>query len=410
MMTIFSLFSYLFFQGIGLILLVVSVALFIFWSINKFHSRKTAVMFALLVVGLFLFIVVPVGMPNLLQYPSSLRTYGPADGPTLSLKNVIKFFFRAGDMERVKEIAYDPKAIPPPIQRTEPAVVDIRMTAKEVIGEMAPGVLFNYWTFDGAVPGPFLRVREGDTVNLTFANDPTSLHHHSIDLHAVTGPGGGATVTNVAPGEEKLLTFKALNPGLYVYHCAHPNVATHMAHGMYGLILVEPEEGLPEVDREFYVMQGEFYSKGDLGNKGIQVFGAHEMLDGKPEYIVFNGRTGGTVGNMEAKVGEKVRLFVGNGGVNLISSFHVIGEIFDRVYPEAAIGSEPRTNVQTTLVPAGGASIVEFDLEVPGKYILVDHALSRLDRGAWGTLNVIGEGNSLIFDGAIDPNSASRGH
>ncbi len=408
MMTILSLFSYLFFQGIGLILLIVSVALFIFWSINKFHSRKTAVMFALLAVGWFLLIVVPVGMPNLLQYPSSLHTYGPSDGPTLSLKNVIKFFFRVGDMEKVTEIAHDPKDIPPPIERTEPAVVNIRMIAKEVVGEMAPSVLFNYWTFDGTVPGPFLRVREGDTINLTLVNDPTSLHHHSIDLHAVTGPGGGATVTNVAPGEEKTLTFKALNPGLFVYHCAHPNAATHMAHGMYGLILVEPKEGLPEVAREFYVMQGEFYSKGGLGNKGIQVFDANAMLDGKPEYIVFNGRTGGAVGKMEAKVGEKVRFFVGNGGVNLVSSFHVIGEIFDRVYLEAAIGSEPHTNVQTTLVPAGGASIVEFDLEVPGKYILVDHALSRLDRGVWGTLDVTGKEDPSIFNGIKDQGSASH--
>lgn len=410
MTNIFSLFGHLFLQSIGLILLVVGAGLFVFWSINKFHSRKTAFLFSLVVAGLILFFIIPVGMPNLLRYPMTLHTFGPSDGPVISIKNIIKFFFKSGEMERVGNIAYNPANIPSPITRKEAANVDIRITAKEVLGEMAPGITFNYWTFDGTVPGPFLRVREGDTVKLAFANDPTSLHHHSIDLHAVTGPGGGATVTNVAPGEEKILSFKALNPGLYVYHCAHPNVATHMAHGMYGLILVEPEEGLPEVDREFYIMQGEFYSKGGLGNKGIQVFDAREMLDGKPEYIVFNGRTGGTVGNMEAKVGEKVRLFVGNGGVNLISSFHVIGEIFDRVYPEAAIGSEPHTNIQTTLVPAGGASIVEFDLEVPGKYILVDHALSRLDRGAWGTLTVTGEENQLIFNGTVDPNSASHGH
>lgn len=402
MSTIISLFSYLFFQGIGLILLVISIVLFVFWSINKFYSRKTAIIFAFLVVGWFLLVFVPVGMSNLLQYPFSLKTYGPSDGPVLSLSNVVKFFFRANKMERVKDIAYDPNDVPPPISRKEPITIDIKMTAKEVIGEMAPGVLFNYWTFDGTVPGPFLRVREGDTVNLTLTNDSTSLHHHSIDLHAVTGPGGGATVTNVVPGESKTLTFKALNPGLYVYHCAYPNVATHMTHGMYGLILVEPEEGLPAVDKEFYIMQGEFYSKGGLGNKGIQLFDAYGMLNGKPEYIVFNGRTGGTVGNMKAKVGEKVRLFVGNGGVNLISSFHVIGEIFDRVYPEAAIGSEPYTNVQTTLVPAGGASIVEFGLEVPGKNILVDHALSRLDRGAWGTLDVAGPENPDVFRGTRD--------
>lgn len=399
MSALFSLFSYLFFQGIGFILLVASVALFIFLSINKFHSRKTALLFALFGAGWFLFVVVPVGMPNLLQYPFSLRTYGPSSGPVLPMSNVIKFFFSADEMEKVKDIAHDPKKIPPPITRQNSEIVDIRITAKEVIGEVVPGVLFNYWTFDGTVPGPLLRVRVGDTVKLTLANDLTSLHHHSIDLHAVTGPGGGATVTNVAPGEEKTFTFKALNPGLFVYHCAHPNVASHMAHGMYGLILVEPEGGLPKVDKEFYIMQGEFYSKGSLGSKGIQVFDAKKMLESKPEYIVWNGRVGGAAGKMDATVGEKVRLFVGNGGVNLVSSFHVIGEIFDLVYPEAAIGSEPHSNVQTTLVPAGGASIVEFGLEVPGKYIFVDHALSRLDRGSWGTLDVKGAQNSAIFNG-----------
>jgi len=402
MATLFSLFSYLFFQGIGFVLLVAFVVLFVFWSINKFHSRQTAFLFALLAAGWLLLVVVPVGMPNLAQYPFSLKTFGPGIGPVLSASNVVKFFFRSVDMERVNDIAWNPTDIPPPITRTEARTVKLKMTAKEVIGEMAPGVLFNYWTFDGKIPGPFLRVREGDTVELTLFNDPTSIQPHNIDLHAVTGPGGGGAVTNVAPGEEKMFTFKALNPGLYVYHCAHPNIASHMAHGMYGLILVEPKEGLSKVDKEFYVMQGEFYSKGGLGNKGIQVFDASGMLDGKPEYIVFNGRINGVVGNMNANVGEKIRMFVGNGGVNLISSFHIVGEIFDTVYPEGAIGSEPHTNIQTTLVPAGGASMVEFGLEVPGKYVLVDHALARMDRGAWGTLEVSGDKNPSIFDGIID--------
>lgn len=405
---IFSLFGYLFLQSIGLVLLVVGAGLFVFWSINKFHSRKTAFLFSLVAVGMILFFVIPAGMPNLLRYPMTLHTFGPSDGPAISTENIIKFFFKSDEMERVDNIAYDPANIPPPITRKEAANINMRITAKEVLGEMAPGITFNYWTFDGTVPGPFLRVREGDTVQLTFANDPTSLHHHSIDLHAVTGPGGGATVTNVAPGEEKILTFKALNPGLYVYHCAHPNVATHMAHGMYGLILVEPKEGLPKVDKEFYVMQGEFYSKGGLGKKGIQIFDPYKMLDGKPEYVVFNGKVGGALGNMDAKIGEKIRLFVGNGGVNLISSFHVIGEIFDTVYPEAAIGGSLYKNVQTTLIPAGGATITEFSVEVPGKYILVDHALSRLDRGAWGALEVSGEENPTVFNGTRD--MGNHGH
>lgn len=408
MSTTLSLFSYIFSQGLGIVLLLVAVALFLYISINKSCSRETAILCGLLAGAWFLLVVVPLGLPDFFRYPFTLKTFGPSEGPLLTAKNVFTFFFRVDEMERVKDIARDPKDIPPPIERKNPETVKIRLTAKEVIGELAPGVLYNFWTFDGTVPGPFLRVRAGDTVELTLANDPSSLHPHSIDLHAVTGPGGGATVTHVNPGEEKTFSFKALNPGLYVYHCAHPNVATHMAHGMYGLILVEPEEGLPKVDREFYVMQGEFYSKGRLGNKGIQIFDAYEMLDGKPEYVVFNGRVGGAVGAMEAAVGETVRLFVGNGGVNLISSFHVIGEIFDRVYPEAAVGGDPHRNVQTTLVPAGGASIAEFALQVPGKYILVDHALARLDRGAWGTLTVSGPEDPTVFSGA--PDAGDHGH
>ncbi len=284
----------------------------------------------------------------------------------------------------------------------------MELTTKEVIADIAPGVTLNYWTFNGTVPGPFLRAREGDTIELTLKNDKTSLHTHNIDLHAVNGPGGGAVATNVEPGESKTFRFKALNPGLYVYHCAHPNVPSHMTHGLYGLILIEPKEGLPPVDKEFYVMQGEFYTSGSLGRKGLQLFDAQAMLDGKPQYVVFNGKTGALTGDtMNVKVGDTVRLYIGNGGVNLISNFHVIGEIFDKVYREGDIVSPPARSVQTTLIPAGGATVVEFKADYPGNYILVDHALARMDRGAWGILKVTGEADSSIFDGKIQ---AGRGH
>ncbi len=356
-----------------------------------------------------LFFWFPVGVPKNLQFPFGLKTYGPADGPALPLKNIFSFFGNLDKFERVKDIARDPLDVPPPITRKEPANVPIEITTKEVIAEIAPGVVANYWTFDGTVPGPFLRVREGDTVTLTLKNDPSSLHMHSIDLHAVTGPGGGAVVTNVAPGESKTFKFKALNPGLYVYHCAHPNVANHMTHGMYGLILVEPEEGLPKVDKELYIMQGEFYTAGSRGRTGLQVFDPQKMLDGNPEYIFFNGRTGAiSKDKLTVKQGEKVRMYVGNGGVNLISSFHLIGEIFDTVYPEAQMGGSNFENVQTTIVPAGGAAITEFVADVPGTYVIVDHALSRLDKGAWATLQIIGEERPEIFRG--DSSDADRGH
>ncbi|MEY4747727.1 MAG: hypothetical protein RLZZ416_776 [Candidatus Parcubacteria bacterium] len=399
-----SLVSYVLVQSFGLIIAYGAAAVFIYLVLRRMHSRLMALLLAAVFLGISLFIYAPIGLPHGLQYPFSLTTYGPADGPVLPFKNVIDFFWNINRFEKVSDIARDPNDIPPPITRTEPETVHIDITAKEVISEMAPGVFINYWTFGGRVPGPFLRVREGDTVVLTLHNDATSLHHHSIDLHAVTGPGGGAAATIAEPGQSKTITFKALNPGLFVYHCAHPNVANHMAHGMYGLILVEPKEGMAKVDKEFYVMQGEFYTTGDLGKKGLQIFDAPAMLDGKPQYIVFNGRTGALAKNMNAAVGQKIRLYVGNGGVNLVSNFHVIGEILDTVYPEAAL-RDPIRDVQTTIVPAGGATVADLTLQYPGNFVLVDHALARLDRGAWGVLHVSGDADKSIFDGEITKGS-----
>lgn len=404
-----SLVNYLIVQGFGLVLAGIAAVIFLFIVLRKLHSLRTTLLLLVVFVGAMLFFWFPVGVPQDLAYPFGIRTYGPAAGPTLPLKNVFTFFGHLNEFERVADISRDPRDVPPAIVASTSREVAIELTSKEVLSEIAPGVVLNYWTFDGTVPGPMLRVREGDTVNLTLHNDPSSIHMHSIDLHAVTGPGGGATVTDVMPGESKTMRFKALNPGLYIYHCAHPNVANHMAHGMYGLILVEPEEGLPAVDTELYVVQGEFYTAGSRGTKGLQVIDAGKMLDGNPEYIVFNGRTG-AVSKDEITVsqGERVRMYVGNGGVNLISSFHVIGEIFDLVYPEGAIGSEPHQNVQSTIVPAGGATIVEFTTEVPGTYILVDHALARLDKGAWGTFSVLGQERPDIFFG--DSSGGTSGH
>lgn len=283
------------------------------------------------------------------------------------------------------DIAADPSAVPSALMYTEPQVVKIELEALELTANIAEGDSYAYWTFDGQVPGPFLRVREGDTVELTLTNNENNKNHHSIDLHAVTGPGGGAEATTVEPGESKTVTFKALNPGLFVYHCAHPSAAVHMAHGMYGLILVEPEGGLPPVDQEFYVMQGEFYRS----DKNLS----------EPEYIVFNGKEEALNGKMLVNTGDTVRIYMGNGGVNFISSVHIVGEIFDRVYPEASMGGTLEENVQTTLVPAGGATIVEFTAEVPGEYALVDHALARVSKGAVGILTVLGEEKSDIFTG-----------
>ena len=303
-------------------------------------------------------------------------------------------------LPEVKAILTSPPLVPPPVDRIGPAKVIVTLETTEAKGSLANDVEYTFWTFGGTVPGPFIRVRAGDIVQLHLKNLKASLNPHSIDLHAVTGPGGGAAVTQVSPGEEAVFEWKALNPGLYVYHCATPHIPVHVANGMYGLILVEPEGGLSRVDREYYVMQGEFYTKGRTLESGLQPFDPDKAREERPEYVVFNGRVGSLLneGALKAKVGETVRLFVGNGGPNLISSFHVIGEIFDAVYPEAGIGRDPNRNVQTTMIPAGGATIVEFKVEVPGRNLLVDHSLFRaLEKGALGSLVVSGPEAPNIF-------------
>jgi len=297
-------------------------------------------------------------------------------------------------LESIEDISKNASLVPEEIERDFEKVVKISLTAKEVVSEIEPGVFYEYWTYEETVPGPMMRVREGDMIELTLKNDESSEIAHSIDLHAVTGPGGGAVLTQVEPGESKTFRFKAMNPGLFVYHCATPIISEHIANGMYGMILVEPKEGLSEVDKEFYVVQGELYTMEDNGE--IK-FDYSRVESETPNYVIFNGKkTALNDEPLKAKVGDRVRIYFGNAGVSLVSSFHVIGEIFDKVYPEASLSSVHK-DIQTTIVPAGGATIVEFDLEVPGNYLLVDHALARLDKGALGILEVSGEENEEIY-------------
>ena len=310
-----------------------------------------------------------------------------------------------GEAASGADIVRDPTDLPGPVSNSEPQVVRIDLEAVEIEGQLADGTTFKYWTFNGKVPGPFFRVRMGDTIEVHMRNLTNSTMPHSVDFHAVTGPGGGATMTQTPPGEETTFTAKALQPGLYVYHCATPMVAQHIANGMYGLILVEPEGGLSPVDREFYVMQGEIYTKEAFGSTGLLTEDTQALLNENPEYLVFNGAVGAltTQKPLKANVGETVRIFFGVGGPNFTSSFHVIGEIFDRVYDQASLTANPLTNVQTTTVPPGGATMVEFGLEVPGNYILVDHALARLQRGLAGYLIVDGPANPEVFNGTPMP-------
>ncbi len=303
------------------------------------------------------------------------------------------------------DIVRDPTDLPGPIGNRGPTTVRIDLEVKEVIGQLADGTTYPYWTFGGKVPGPFFRVRVGDTVEVHLKNDASSMMPHSVDLHAVTGQGGGAIMSVTQPGQESVFTFKALKPGLFVYHCATPMVAMHIANGMYGMILVEPEGGLPPVDREFYVMQGEIYTTGKFGDKGAQALDEQKLMDAQPEYFVFNGAVGGLTAQkpMKANVGETVRIFFGDGGPNFDSSLHMMGEIFDRVYNLGSITTPPMTDVQTTMVPPGGAAIVEIKLLVPSKYMLVDHAIIRMERGLAAALLVQGPPAPDIYNGTPAP-------
>ena len=311
----------------------------------------------------------------------------------------------ASNLKTEQAILTPPPMVPPAINRDHSAKVVINLETREQVGRIADGVEYVFWSFGETVPGSFIRVREGDEIEFNLSNHPSSKMPHNIDLHAVTGPGGGAESSFTAPGHTSTFNFKALNPGLYIYHCATAPVGMHIANGMYGLILVEPKEGLAPVDREYYLVQGDFYTKGEFGEAGLQPFDMAKAIDEDADYVVFNGSVGSTTdeNSLTAKVGETVRLYIGNGGPNLVSSFHVIGEIFDTVYVEG--GSLKNHNVQTTLIPAGGAAIVEFKVEVPGTFILVDHSIFRaFNKGALAMLKVEGPDDHSIFTGKTAEN------
>ena len=286
--------------------------------------------------------------------------------------------------------------VPPAVKRGAETVV-VHLQAKEYVGDLAEGVKYAFWSFGGTVPGPMARVRVGDSIEFHLSNAKGNTQPHNIDIHAVNGPGGGAAFTTVDPGKEKIFTFKAKAAGLFIYHCAAGAIVDHISNGMYGLVLVEPEGGLSKVDREFYVMQSEFFASEP--EKGVAAFDIQKGLDEPPTHVVFNVKVGGLLGEnaWKAKVGETVRIFFGNIGPNSISSFHIIGEIFDKVYTEGGIGGPASKNIQTTLVPSAGATIVEFKVDVPGTYALVDHSIYRVAKGAIGHLVVEGDSNPKVI-------------
>ncbi|MDY6789460.1 MAG: multicopper oxidase domain-containing protein [Candidatus Nanohaloarchaea archaeon] len=341
--------------------------------------------------------------------PTPKKTYGPGMGPLhmkefytgLNLRNARNI----DDFQKLpvkKDIVNDPSNVPPPIERDYSKTVNITLVAQEKISKLTEDAFYYYWTYNGTVPGPILRVREGDTIRLTLKNEERSTHDHSIDLHAVNGPGGGAKSTQVPPGGKETIKFKALNPGFYVYHCGTGNIPTHISNQMFGGIIVQPKEGLPDADKRFALFQGEIYTTGPMGAEGFQPFDPVKLLNENPTYYTFNGKPRGVTGEhaMEAEVNDTVRIYFGNMGNSKISSFHVIGEQFKRYWPHGAFNITAQgPGVQTVPVADGSSAVVDMKLDVPGNYIPVDHALARLDRGAWGILNAKGEEQPEIYMG-----------
>jgi nitrite reductase (NO-forming) len=301
--------------------------------------------------------------------------------------------------------------VPPTISRSEQRIWDVHVESIEGVCPLDPanGITTDMWGFRIAgedevtcgSPGPIFRGRVGDVVNITLTNLPTNTHPHNIDFHAVTGQGGGAADLTVNPGESATIQIRLLYPGAFMYHCAFGDVPSHIAHGMVGMFIVDPEEPLPEVDHEWGIMQSEWYV-GEPDANGEAPFDADAMFDEEPRFVTFNGRTDALTGDnsLQMNVGERARIYFVNEGLNLDSNFHPIGSHWDLVYPEAATHQANRAirGSQSTLVVAGGGTVVEIDGLVPSTIILVDHALVRtFYKGAIGLLVVNGELDPEIF-------------
>ena len=313
---------------------------------------------------------------------------------------------------KAADIVRDPADLPQPIGERAPALVRVTLTAKELVGVLDPtsGTTYRYWTFNGKVPGPEIRVRQGDTVEVTLVNAKDRSMVHSIDFHAAIGPGGGSALTQVPPGRSKSFTFQATVPGLFVYHCGSPMVAQHIANGMYGLILVEPAGGLPHVDREYYIMQSEFYTTAPKGKSGLQQFSVENLMSENAQYYLFNGAVDAITKEfpLQAKEGETVRIYFGNAGPNATASEHMVGEIFTHYYQLGSLTSPALAGIQTATVPPGGAAIFELKASMPGEFTLMDHAISRMEKGDMAILRVTGPENEALMHAGTVPDAGSE--
>jgi nitrite reductase (NO-forming) len=312
-------------------------------------------------------------------------------------------------------VAYAPN-VPPAATRTEQAIVEVHFDVVEGAQAIDPnGTQYTTWgyrlhgdeTVTTGTPGPMIRARVGDIVRFTLTNNGTM--PHNVDFHAVTGQGGGAADTLVAPGETATIEARFLYPGIFMYHCAAGDVPQHISQGMYGGILVDPATPLPSVEHELYMVQSEYYTTTDAD--GALITDRAAVTNERPTYVVFNGAVGALTGDNAPKmqVGERMRIYFVNAGLNLDSNFHPIGSHWDKVWQEGALLNDPLRGSQTTLVPAGGGTVAELIAQVPQTIVLVDHALARaFDKGAIGQIVVTGDPNPEIYEGfPVAPSTAA---
>ncbi|HSF60594.1 MAG TPA: multicopper oxidase domain-containing protein [Gaiellaceae bacterium] len=264
-------------------------------------------------------------------------------------------------------------------------VVKVHMTLKDMVVEIAPGVKYNTWAFDGhGAPGPIVHVREGQTVEMTLTNGGAI--PHSIDFHAAR-IAPNVAFRDVAPGDSFTFRFRANDPGVYMYHCGTKPVLAHIANGMYGAIVVDPATPLPKADHEFVLVASEWYLSGD----GIGEPASLDMTKARamqPDWTTFNGYANQYVTHpLTADPGDTVRFYVVAAGPTLDTDFHVVGTIFDRAWVNGDM-TQFQQGVQTVGVPAGGGAVFDVKIDEPGLYPFVSHAFAHVDLGQVGVLKI----------------------
>jgi nitrite reductase (NO-forming) len=270
-------------------------------------------------------------------------------------------------------------ALEPASQATTKQLV---LEASDATVEIGAGVPYNAWTFGGTVPGPVVHLRQGDTVEFTLKNSGRT--GHSIDFHAAETPWN-LNYKTILPGESLSFTWQASYPGVFMYHCGTAPVLHHIANGMYGAVVVDPETPLRPA-REYVLVQSEFYasSTGGATWNGDMV----KMKAARPDLLAFNGVAFQYRDlPLPATTGELVRLHVLNAGPTLFSAFHVIGAIFERVYVDGNPDNVLR-GVQTYTIPPGGAATFELRIPNAGQYPFVTHSFAYTEIGAVGLLDV----------------------